>query len=195
MPKGQRSPDRQAKSGTGAESRPDELAIVANAAEVRRAVEWLEAACRRRSVPQAPAERLALCLHEALVNVITHGGGSALAAPIGLALEVGPGPDGAVANVTVSDAGTAFNPLSLPQQLPPATLDDASPGGLGLVMIRRCADWLDYRHEGGRNRFTFGARWNAQPGAPGATVSAVDPIAGWRALRWRGSGAAATGAA
>jgi sigma-B regulation protein RsbU (phosphoserine phosphatase) len=167
MPKGQRSPDRQAKSGTGAASRADELAIVANAAEVRRAVEWLEAACRRRSVPQAPAERLALCLHEALVNVITHGGGSALAAPIGLALEVGPGPDGAVANVTVSDAGTAFNPLSLPQQLPPATLDDASPGGLGLVMIRRCADWLDYRHEGGRNRFTFGARWNAQPGAPG----------------------------
>jgi hypothetical protein len=29
-------------------------------------------------------------------------------------------------------------------------------------MIRRCADRLDYRHEGGRNRFTFGARGSAQ---------------------------------
>jgi sigma-B regulation protein RsbU (phosphoserine phosphatase) len=168
MPKGQLSPDRQARSGTDAPSRPDELTIGAGSAEVRRAVEWLEAACRRRGVPQAPADRLALCLHEALANVITHGGGSALAAPIGLALEVGRGPDGIVASITVSDAGTAFNPLALPPKAPPETLDAASPGGLGLVMIRRCADWLDYRHEDGRNRFTFGARWNAEAGATGS---------------------------
>jgi sigma-B regulation protein RsbU (phosphoserine phosphatase) len=169
MPKGQLSPDRQPRAGADAPSRPDELTIGAGVAEIRRAVEWLEAACRRRSVPQAPAERLALCLHEALANVITHGGGSALAAPIGLALEVGRGADGIMASITVSDAGTAFNPLALPQKAPPSTLDEAAPGGLGLVMIRRCADWLDYRHEGGRNRFTFGARWDAPAGAPGST--------------------------
>jgi sigma-B regulation protein RsbU (phosphoserine phosphatase) len=170
MPKGQRSPDRQAKPGPGAASRPDELAIVGNAAEVRRATEWFEAACRRHDIPQVPAERLALCLHEALANIITHGGGSALGAPISLQLEVRPGPDGIAAGVTVSDSGTAFDPLSLPRKPAPTTLDEASPGGLGLVMIHRCADWLDYRREGGRNHFTFGARWdgNAEAKTPGS---------------------------
>jgi anti-sigma regulatory factor (Ser/Thr protein kinase) len=125
---------------------------------VRRASEWLEAACRRRNVPQALAERLALCLHEVLANVIAHGGPSALAAPIALTLEVSVGPEGIKAGVTVSDAGKAFDPRSVPQKAPPRTLDEATPGGLGLAMIRLSSDWLDYRHEGGRNHFVFGAR-------------------------------------
>ncbi|HKU71920.1 MAG TPA: SpoIIE family protein phosphatase [Burkholderiales bacterium] len=166
MPKGQRSPDRQADSGLHASSRNDELSIAVDGAEVRRASEWLEAACRRRAVPQASVERLELCLHEALANVINHGGRSALPA-IALSLKVGPIPDGMGASVTVSDAGAAFNPLSFPQKAPSRTLDEAAPGGLGLVMIRRCSDWLDYCHEGGRNHFTFGVCWEAKA-APGA---------------------------
>jgi anti-sigma regulatory factor (Ser/Thr protein kinase) len=64
--------------------------------------------------------------------------------------------------VTVSDAGIAFNPLRVPKKILPAALDEVSAGGLGLVMVRRCSDWLDYRHEEGRNHLTFGARWNAR---------------------------------
>ena len=56
----------------------------------------------------------------------------------------------------------AFDPLSVPARTLPKTLEDASLGGLGLVMIRRCSDWLDYRNENGRNRLTFGARWSLQ---------------------------------
>ena len=167
MPKGQRSPDRQADSALHALLRNDELSIGANDAEVRRASEWLGAACRRREVPQAQAERLELCLNEALANVINHGGGSALAASIVLSLEVVPVQDGAEVSVTVSDTGAEFNPLSVPQKTTSPTLDETSPGGLGLVMIRRCADRLDYRREGGRNHFTFGVRWDAKM-APGA---------------------------
>ena len=39
-------------------------------------------------------------------------------------------------------------------------LADAPLGGLGLPLIRRCSDWMSYRHEGGRNHFVFGARWS-----------------------------------
>jgi anti-sigma regulatory factor (Ser/Thr protein kinase) len=139
-------------------SRPDALEIRASNAEVRRASDWLAATCRQRSVPEPLAERLALCLHEALVNIIMHGGAAALAAPIGVVVEVGLAAGCIEASVTVSDAGRPFDPASVPQKALPATLDEASPGGLGLTMIRRCADRLDYRHEGGRNHFTFVAR-------------------------------------
>jgi len=161
MPKGRRLPDRPAATVRPASPGVDELAIGAEGAETRRAAEWLDASCRRRNVPQAPAERLALCLHEALANVITHGGSTALAAPIGLRFEVALGSDGGKASVTVSDAGIAFDPLAVEERVLPKTLAEAPAGGLGLVMIRRCADWLDYRREGGRNHLTFGARWEA----------------------------------
>ena len=133
--------------------------IGANGAEVRRASEWLDTTCRQRDVPQALVGRLVLCLNEVLANVIDHGGGTALSAPIRLLLEVRLDQDGSKAGVTVSDAGMAFDPLSVPKKILPKTLAEAAPGGLGLVMIRRCADWLDYRHEDGRNHLTFGARW------------------------------------
>jgi len=138
----------------------EELAISADRAEVRRASEWLVTICRQRDVPQAPVERLELCLNEVLANVITHGGRTALAAPIRLLLEVGLDQDCGKASVTVSDAGVAFDPLSVPKKASPKSLAEASPGGLGLMVIRRCSDWLHYRHEGGHNHLSFGARWD-----------------------------------
>jgi anti-sigma regulatory factor (Ser/Thr protein kinase) len=142
----------------------DELTIGANGAETRRASEWLDATCRQRNVPQALVARLVQCLDEVLANVIIHGGSTALAAPVRLRLEIrldrNHEQDCGLASVTVSDAGIAFNPLSVPEKVLPKTLGEASAGGLGLVMIRSWSDWLDYRHEDGLNHLTFGARWN-----------------------------------
>jgi len=162
MPKGQRLPDRPAGTERPASSGVDELTIGADGAEARRAAEWLDAICLRHNVPRELAERLALCLHEVLANVIIHGGSAALAAPIGLRFEVGLEPGCGKASVTVSDAGIAFDPLAVPERTLPKTLAEAPAGGLGLVMIRRCSDWLDYRREGGRNHLTFGARWDVR---------------------------------
>lgn len=143
-------------------SRFDELTISANGDEVRRASDWLYATCRQHEVPQEHAERLVLCLNEVLANVIVHGGSTALSAPVKLMLEVSVDDGGGKAGVTVSDAGVAFDPLSVPARSSPKTLEEAALGGLGLVMIRRCSDWLDYRKEHGHNHLTFGARWSLQ---------------------------------
>ncbi|HET7729873.1 MAG TPA: ATP-binding protein [Usitatibacter sp.] len=135
------------------------MSITAIGVEVRRASEWLETACRGHEVPQAVVDRLMLCLNEVLANVIIHGGESARSAPIRLVLEVALDQGQGKAGVTVSDAGTAFDPRSVPARSLPRTLEEASVGGRGLVLIRRCSDWLDYHHEGGRNHLTFGACW------------------------------------
>jgi len=144
----------------------DELTIGASGAEVRRASEWLSATCLQYDIPTAQAQRLEICLNEVLANIITYGGSTALATPIGLQLEFLCAVDAGEARVTVSDAGFAFNPLLVP--LPPRSnnLAEARAGGLGLVMIRYYSDWLDYRREGGYNHFTFGTRW--QPSAIGS---------------------------
>lgn len=140
----------------------DELAVGASGEEVRRASEWLEANCLRNGVPQAKAGPLVLCLNEVLANVIDHGGESARSEPIRLRFEFGGDQGHGRASVTVSDAGVAFNPLSFPTRVLPRTLEDATPRGMGLEIIRRCANSLEYRRENGRNHLTFETRWSAQ---------------------------------
>jgi serine/threonine-protein kinase RsbW len=111
-------------------------------------------------MPVAQAQRLEICLNEVLANILAYGGSMALAAPIRLHLEMLGTAEAGEAHLTVSDAGVAFNPLDVKMPTRPNKLAEAPAGGLGLVMIRRCADWLDYRREGGHNHFTFGTRWN-----------------------------------
>jgi anti-sigma regulatory factor (Ser/Thr protein kinase) len=155
-------PDPAAGTGRPATSGTDGLTVSASGAGARRASEWLDVACRRFDVPPALIERLALCLHEAIANIVAHGSSAALSAPVRLVLEVRRERDRSEASVTVSDVGAAFNPLAVPEKALPKTLDEASTGGLGLVMIRRCSDRLDYRYENGRNHLTFGAGWSVE---------------------------------
>jgi serine/threonine-protein kinase RsbW len=136
-----------------------ELSIHADASEVRRASDWLEEAGLAFGVPAEQIGRLDLCLHEALANVISHGGTAALSAPVRLRLAVGHGERSGEAAVTVSDAGVAFDPLAAEPKPQPNSLAEAEPGGLGVVMIRAFSDSLRYRHDEGRNQLTFGVRW------------------------------------
>lgn len=140
----------------------DSLSIDAIGADVRRASDWLEQTCEQRAVPQTAAERLVLSLNEALANIICHGGVTALSSPVLIHLAVIADAQCGKASVTVSDAGIAFNPLAVAEKSRPKTLAESSPGGLGLVMIRRFSDALDYRHEAGLNHFTFCTTWKTQ---------------------------------
>lgn len=138
-------------------SRTDEISLDANGAEVRRASDWLSSACEALAVPRPSAERLVLCLNEALANVVTHGGPGARATPIRLRIEAG----ASQLTVAISDAGLAFDPTSVPDKPRPTSLGEAVAGGRGIVLMRRCSDWMRYHREGGRNVLAFGARWDA----------------------------------
>jgi serine/threonine-protein kinase RsbW len=144
-------------NGIHTDKQAETLAIAASGDEVRRACEWLTAALRQRDVPQPQVERLELALHEVLANVLDHGGSTARAEPIHI--EVRAKATTGEARVEVRDAGIPFDPTTAPEYIPPKTLAEARPGGLGLPLIRRFSDWMSYRREGGRNHFMFGARW------------------------------------
>ena len=145
-----------APSGAGS---VDELAIDARAAEIPRAAEWLERAGRDRAIPPEQVGRLDICLHEALANIVDHSSGADRPLSVRLRLEILGTGDSREALVTVSDLGKAFDPLSAAPRPRPATLAEAVPGGLGLVMIRGFSDTQDYRRTDGANHLTFGVRW------------------------------------
>jgi anti-sigma regulatory factor (Ser/Thr protein kinase) len=135
------------------------LSIGASAGELRRASEWLELTGTTLTIPPAAILRLDVCLNEALANVMAHGGAAAVAAPVQLLLRVDTAAAGGTASLTISDAGTAFDPVAAPAVARPASLMDAEPGGLGLLMMRQSADQLSYRYHAGLNELTCTVRW------------------------------------
>lgn len=137
-----------------------ETAIPADAKEVRHASDWVGQACAERGVPPAEIGRLDICLNETLANILAHGGDAARTAPVLLRLAVRRDTGAGEAELTVSDAGTAFDPLAFSSDRSPRSLVETEPGGLGLKMIRNSADSLDYRHLDGRNHLSFGVRWS-----------------------------------
>jgi anti-sigma regulatory factor (Ser/Thr protein kinase) len=146
-------------NGIDIDAQVETLAIAASGEEIRRACAWLTTTLRQRDVPDPQVERLELTLHEALANVLAHGGSAARAEPIGISIDVGEKAATREARVEVTDAGTEFDPTRPPAHIPATTLAEARLGGLGLPLIRRCSDWMSYRREGSRNHFVFGARW------------------------------------
>jgi anti-sigma regulatory factor (Ser/Thr protein kinase) len=141
-----------------------ELAIRAVADDVRPASEWLAQICETHGVPDTQILRLDLCLNEALANVIAHGGEQALANPVRLRLDVTRGDPTHQAVVTVRDSGPPFDTTSVQPGALPLTLDDAEPGGLGLMMIRNLSDSLSYWYDEGHNELAFGVRWADEAG-------------------------------
>lgn len=141
------------------------LVIAAAASEFSRATAWLQATCDARGIPPAPQYKLDICLNEALANVLAHGGSEALGAPIKLGLALRGTPDAGRVRMTLRAAGVAFDPNGHRQKPAPQSLDDAEPGGLGILLMRTNADEIRYQRLGEENCTTFVIGWDAADSA------------------------------
>ncbi|WP_216915710.1 MULTISPECIES: ATP-binding protein [unclassified Synechococcus] len=147
------------------------LLLQPNPLELRRCSDWLQATCQRLDVPAASSGKLDLCLNEVLANLIDHGGARASSCPVQLTLERVDGDedggeggaDRGLATLTISDAGAPFDPLSFSREPLPRTLQEAEPGGLGLLLVNRFMDECSYRREGDRNVLKLSIRWLKSP--------------------------------
>ena len=140
---------------------PAELSIPADRAAVRHASSWLDLEASAQGVPVDQIRRLDHCLDESLANILAHGGAGARESPILLRLTVRRNAGDCAAELTVVDSGVAFDARTVSARSRPATgsLSEAQPGGLGLVMMRRFSDDLEYLRGDGRNHLTFIVRW------------------------------------
>lgn len=138
---------------------PCGLSIRPDPDEVRRSSLWLTSSCHERGVPAVQTGRLELCLNEVLANLIDHGQVDSQAAPVVLALQVSETDGTGMATLTVIDACAPFDPLLHQSGLPPRTLQEAEPGGLGLLLLKRFSDDVRYRRVDDRNELKLSVFW------------------------------------
>jgi phosphoserine phosphatase RsbU/P len=66
--------------------------------------------------------------------------------------------------LVIEDDARAFDPLSLSVPATGQQMEDRSVGGLGVHLVRKMMDEVDYTREGERNRLRLVKRWGAKPG-------------------------------
>lgn len=135
------------------------LTIGADPEDFRKASLQLNQFAQDNGIPDEQLYRLDLCLNEVLANILEHGGKSAFSESICLQFNVSRDSEYCEAVITVSDAGKQFDFMQVEQKPEPKHLDDAQPGGLGLLMLRRFTDKLKYCYEEGRNQLVLSFRW------------------------------------
>ncbi|MFN2149098.1 MAG: ATP-binding protein [Anaerolineales bacterium] len=97
-----------------------------------------------------------LAVSEACENIILHGYGQENEAPIEVAVQTAPGE----IQITLWDQAPPFNPAKGPKQ-PDWPPDDPPIGGLGLIIIHRVMDDIQYSREGDHNQLSMRKRSTA----------------------------------
>ena len=135
------------------------LEIQADPQEFRRASSWLRQSGAALAVPEAQIDRLELCLNEVLANLVEHGGAATAQHPIQLQLEAVQPTDGCGAQLVVSDRGEPFDSGQASVKPIGGSLDEASPGGLGLRLVKAFSDAMAYRCLEDRNELRIAMHW------------------------------------
>jgi anti-sigma regulatory factor (Ser/Thr protein kinase) len=107
---------------------------------------------REHGLDRGCAFDLDLIAEELFTNMVKYGG----AADVGFALAK----EGDVVTMVFRDIGGPPYDVTLPRTLPAADtpLAERRPGGLGLHLVQRIADGLDYRHDGRTGTITVTKR-------------------------------------
>jgi serine/threonine-protein kinase RsbW len=129
------------------------LHLVNDTAGLEAAQQTLHAFLAAEGVGTRGIYRTELAFEELVVNVIRHGYADR---------EVGTCPIDVSVRVlaqeivlAVEDDGPPFDPLQVPDPELPATIDEARIGGLGLHLVRKSTQRMEYERTAGRNRVTL----------------------------------------
>ncbi len=96
---------------------------------------------------------LELCLEEAVVNIITHGGLTNRQEPHICVTLLSGAPD---LTISLEDDGQAFDPTHAPEPPKAASLEDVPIGGAGIPLMRKLSTSMRYDRSNGRNRLILG---------------------------------------
>jgi anti-sigma regulatory factor (Ser/Thr protein kinase) len=124
-----------------------EIKVNNTLSELQRVNEALTEFSRRHGLSAKVAHDLNLALEEILTNVISYGYTDNGEHEIRVRLTARTGE----ITAEVQDDGRPFNPLTAPEPDITKPVDDRAVGGLGIHLVRKLMDGLEYKRQGDRN--------------------------------------------
>jgi serine/threonine-protein kinase RsbW len=117
----------------------------------------VEAHLAAAGAPEAASASVLIALDEVMANVIDYGGEAGASPSVEVAVRVA---DDRIA-VEVTDDGRAFNPIAAATPDTSGSLEDRPIGGLGIHLVKRLMDAVDYERSQGRNHLRFSRAYSS----------------------------------
>ena len=127
------------------------VCVAASPAGIQQAATALDGFRAEHGLDDSAAWPLHVALDEILSNIVRHSQTGPKAGWIDVTIER----RGDAVDMTVTDDGPAFDPLQLPEPDVTARIEERQPGGLGVHLVRKLIDRVEYTRAGGRNRLTM----------------------------------------
>ena len=124
-----------------------EIAITNRPGDRALVLDMLEGFFREHHLPDRPLHELQLAIEEHLTNVVSYAFDDEATHPIVMRLVL----QDATLRIEVEDDGRPFNPIAHPAPDLTLPIDQRPIGGMGIHMIRKSVDDLEYRRERDRN--------------------------------------------
>ena len=139
-------------AGTGIGSDDGHRLVVPNRfSELRRVSEWVRRFAHEHRLTPQLAYGLELSVNEVLTNIMSYAYRDD--AQHDIVIELSAQPDRI--RVEIEDDGVPFNPLELPIEEPPQSLEKSRPTGRGIPLMRSFMDDLQYLRRDNRNVLTM----------------------------------------
>jgi serine/threonine-protein kinase RsbW len=122
-----------------------------NVAELERVNQEVTEFLEANQQPPKTIYVIVLALEEMITNIIKYGYDDPSEHTIDVNLQF----NESHITVTLTDDGHEFNPLAQPEVDVSQPLEERGIGGLGIHLVRRTMDALDYQRRNGRNIFTM----------------------------------------
>ncbi len=116
--------------------------------EVSRLIDWVESCCAAEGLAEDLTFKLTLALEEAVANVISH---AFLGLPPPHSIKVRLDITAQSVSAEIIDNGRPFDPTAAPDPDLSLALEERSPGGFGIHLMRGMMDRVDYRRGDGNN--------------------------------------------
>ena len=127
------------------------LVLHSEVTELDRLAGWIEGWTRRGALSPDVSFAMALCLEEAVANVIMYGGTGDDRLEITVEVEHNAG----TSVVRIEDNGRQFDPTQVPSPPVAASLEEAKIGSVGVHLMRSFASGMHYERRNDRNRLTL----------------------------------------
>jgi len=118
---------------------------------VREALDALAALVAGHGLSKAVTWPMEVSLDEVLANVVRHGLAGRAGAAVDVEMRLDANGEPPVCELLVSDDGPAFDPLAAEEPDTSLGVEDRPVGGLGISLVRRLMDTVEYERRGERN--------------------------------------------
>jgi anti-sigma regulatory factor (Ser/Thr protein kinase) len=131
------------------------LKVRADGGGLRAVADALDAFAADNRLPEAAVQAAQVALDELLSNTVR--AGYEPGAPAG-EIEVGFSVRSSQLEIVITDDARPFNPLERPDPDVAAPLEEKPIGGLGIYLVKKLMDAVEYERVGERNRLRLGKR-------------------------------------